>query len=76
MQILVVIGPVVFGKGPPVSVWLIKVKSRLISVLFVSYEYIVFTMGGTIVLRLSIPTFYDRRATDLQLEKGLTRINA
>ena len=42
MPILVVIGPVVLGKGPSVSVWLIKVKSRLISVLFVSNEYIVF----------------------------------
>ena len=40
--------------------------------LFVSNEYIVFTMGGTIALRLSIQTFYDWRATDLQLEKGLT----
>ena len=39
---------------------------------FVSNEYIVFTIGGTIALRLSVPTFYDRRATDLQLEKGLT----
>ena len=70
---MVVNGPVVLGKGPSVSVWFIKVKSRLISVgFFVSNEYIVFTIGGTIALRLSVPTFYDRRATDLQLEKGLT----
>ena len=35
--------------------------------LFLRNKYTVFTMGGTVALRFPIPTFYDLRATDLQL---------
>ena len=36
--------------------------------LFLCNKYIVFTIGGTVALQLAIPTFYDWRATDLQLD--------
>ena len=35
--------------------------------LFVCNKYTVFTTGGTVGLGFPIPSFYDWRATDLQL---------
>ena len=40
--------------------------------IFLRNKYTVLTMGGTAALGSPIPTFYDWRATDLQLRSWVT----